>query len=128
MRWDRFLQRLAPPIDRVVDRALWDSRCQLPWPVGVNYPGRWKRGMMGLAVLDQAVSDAGNQVRLADPGRSEQQQVGTLFDPSVAFRQRCNVGLRYRENRCKVKNREALVGCRNVIPSVRIFCLSLSDV
>ena len=23
--------------------------CQLPWPVGVNYPGRWKRGMMGLA-------------------------------------------------------------------------------
>ena len=26
-----------------------DARCQLPWPVGVNYPGRWKRGMMGLA-------------------------------------------------------------------------------
>ena len=25
------------------------ARCQLPWPVGVNYPGRWKRGMMGLA-------------------------------------------------------------------------------
>ena len=22
---------------------------QLPWPVGVNYPGRWKRGMRGLA-------------------------------------------------------------------------------
>ena len=26
-----------------------NARCQLPWPVGVNYPGRWKRGMMGLA-------------------------------------------------------------------------------
>ena len=25
------------------------ARCQLPWPVGVNYPDRWKRGMLGLA-------------------------------------------------------------------------------
>ena len=25
------------------------ARRQLPWPVDVNYPGRWKRGMMGLA-------------------------------------------------------------------------------
>ncbi len=29
--------------------GLRGARCQLPWPVGVNYPGRWKRGMMGLA-------------------------------------------------------------------------------
>ncbi|MBP6727796.1 MAG: hypothetical protein KA132_11440, partial [Thauera sp.] len=33
----------ADPDDEVA------ARCQLPWPVGVNYPGRWKRGMMGLA-------------------------------------------------------------------------------
>lgn len=26
-----------------------NARCQLPWPVGVNYPDRWKRGMLGLA-------------------------------------------------------------------------------
>lgn len=25
------------------------ARRQLLWPVDVNYPGRWKRGMMGLA-------------------------------------------------------------------------------
>jgi len=25
------------------------ARRQLPWPVDVNYPGRWKRGMFGLA-------------------------------------------------------------------------------
>jgi hypothetical protein len=25
------------------------ARCQLSWPVGVNYPDRWKRGMFGLA-------------------------------------------------------------------------------
>lgn len=25
------------------------ARCQLSWPVGVNYPDRWKRGMLGLA-------------------------------------------------------------------------------
>ena len=66
--------------------------------------------MMGLAVLDQAVSDAGNQVRLADPGWSEQQQVGTLLDPTVAFRQRRDVGLRYRGDRCEVEVREALIG------------------
>ena len=25
------------------------ARRQLSWPVGDNYPGRWKRGMVGLA-------------------------------------------------------------------------------
>ena len=25
------------------------ARRQLPWPVDVNYPGRWKRGMRGSA-------------------------------------------------------------------------------
>ena len=28
---------------------LISARRQLPWPVDVNYPGRWKRGMRGSA-------------------------------------------------------------------------------
>ena len=36
------------PIAREANDPL-TARCQLPWPVGVNYPDRWKRGMLGLA-------------------------------------------------------------------------------
>ena len=49
-RWliEHLLQ--AEHTDRVMRSIGYQiARCQLPWPVGVNYPGRWKRGMMGLA-------------------------------------------------------------------------------
>lgn len=35
----------APP--EIAQRL--SARRQLPWPVDVNYPGRWKRGMRGSA-------------------------------------------------------------------------------
>ncbi len=39
------------PVEKELSRydKYMDARCQLPWPVGVNYPDRWKRGMFGLA-------------------------------------------------------------------------------
>ena len=37
----------GPALEAVIDGA--GARRQLPWPVDVNYPGRWKRGMRGSA-------------------------------------------------------------------------------
>ena len=47
--FDAIERRLHPAVSIETVQALLAARRQLPWPVDVNYPGRWKRGMRGSA-------------------------------------------------------------------------------
>ena len=46
-----------------------------------------------LRAFDERVAQAGNQMRLAHAWRAEQQDVGTLLEPAVAFGKRSDVFL-----------------------------------
>jgi hypothetical protein len=54
--------------------------------------------------------DGGEQVRLADARRPEQEQVRTLLDPAVALGQGGDVSLRDGRHRREVEARQTLVG------------------
>src|SRR5207302_7520824 len=54
-------------------------------------------------MIDQSMADSGNEVCLADPRWTEEQDVGALLQPDIAFDERGNVRRRHRRHGSEVE-------------------------